>query len=243
MNKLFSVLFLLQFFTSCDHKYKIEGISSVDGLDGKTIFVKSYQNNDWRLLHSTEVVHGKFSIEGEADSVLMAALFVGNENIMPIVLEKGNIKISITKAQASAKGTVLNDALYGFFSRKDAIDMRIEELEYKEKQMLFRGNDLDDIYTQLSKEYKQLTKEKDICVSRFISDNYENVLGLNVFMMLCATQPYPMMTPQMENILKDAPQSFKSYPAIRDFISKARENLFNIQNNRQEEQTKLAGAQ
>ncbi|KAA6334568.1 hypothetical protein EZS27_017128 [termite gut metagenome] len=243
MNKLFSVLFLLQFLTSCDHKYKIEGISSVNGLDGKTIFIKSYQNDDWKLLHSTEVVHGKFSIEGKADSVLMAALFVGNENIMPIVLEKGNIKISITKAQISAKGTVLNDALYDFFSRRDAIDMQIEELEYKESQMLFRGDDLDDIYTQLSREYKQLTKELDNCVKGFISDNYENVLGLNVFLMLCATQPYPMMTPQMENILKDAPQSFKSHPTIKEFISKTKENLLNLHNSRQTEQTKLAETQ
>ncbi|KAA6322938.1 hypothetical protein EZS27_027571 [termite gut metagenome] len=243
MNKLLLVLLLLQFITSCDHKYKIEGISSVDGLNGETIVIKSYQNDDWIPLHSAEVVHGKFSMEGKADSALMAALFVGNENIMPVVLEKGNIRISITKAQISAKGTALNDALYDFFGRRNAIEMRIEELEYKESQMLFRGDDFDDIYTQLNKEYKQLTKELDHCVKGFISDNYENVLGLNVFIMLCAAQPYPVMTLQMENILKDAPQSFKYHPAVKEFISKAKENLFNLQNSRQTEQAKLAETQ
>jgi hypothetical protein len=243
MNKPISVLFLLPLFTSCDHQYKIEGITSVHGLDGKMVVVKSGLNDEWIPLHSAEVVHGKFHIEGKADSAVMAALFVDNENIMPVVLEKGNIKISITQAQISAKGTVLNDALYGFFSKRDAIEARIEELEYREYQMLFGGGDFDAVYSQLNKEYKQLTKELDTCVKGFIANNYGNVLGLNVFLMLCATQPYPVMTPQMESILKDAPPSFKCHPTIKEFISKAKENRFTIPNHQQTEQPQLAETQ
>ena len=59
----------------------------------------------------------------------------------------------------------------------------------------------------------------------FISTNYEKVLGPNVFIMLCSSLPYPIMTPQIDDIIKDAPYSFKSNKLVREFLSKAKENM------------------
>ena len=54
---------------------------------------------------------------------------------------------------------------------------------------------------------------------------YENVLGPNVFIMLCSSLPYPIMTPQIDDIIKDAPYSFKSNKMVREFLTKAKENM------------------
>ncbi len=62
-------------------------------------------------------------------------------------------------------------------------------------------------------------------VKQFIIDNYENVLGPSVFMMMCSTLPYPVMTPQIEDIMRTAPLAFKQNQLIKEFLSKAKENM------------------
>lgn len=59
----------------------------------------------------------------------------------------------------------------------------------------------------------------------FIVDNYENVLGPSVFLMMCSTMPYPLMTDQVEDIMRTAPLAFKENPLVKDFLNKAKENM------------------
>ena len=73
-------------------------------------------------------------------------------------------------------------------------------------------------------------------VKSFISDNYETVLGPSVFLMLCSNLPYPVMTPQIEDIMKDAPYSFKMNKMVKEFVSKAKENMQLIQEHQRLEQ-------
>ena len=61
-------------------------------------------------------------------------------------------------------------------------------------------------------------------VKQFIIDNYENVLGPSVFMMMCSTLPYPIITTEIEDIMRTAPLSFKQNQLVKDFLSKAKEN-------------------
>ena len=67
--------------------------------------------------------------------------------------------------------------------------------------------------------------------------NYENVLGPSVFMMMCSTLPYPIMTPQIEDIIRTAPQSFKSTPLVREFLDKAKENMKLIEEHQRMEES------
>ena len=122
MNKVLPFLLLLFVFTSCSRKYKIEGASSVTSLDGKMLFIKVLQNGEWLNIDSAEVVHGLFSMKGKVDSVVMATLYIGDESIMPLVIEKGNIQVSITNTELVAKGTALNNALYAFIDKKNSLD-------------------------------------------------------------------------------------------------------------------------
>lgn len=171
------------------------------------------------------MVHGLFSMKGPVDSVMMVTLYMDDEGIMPLILEDGRIEIIISNSQLSAKGTLLNNALYEFIEKRNAMEVEMGELERKEARMVLDGANLEDVHEQLAKEEETLAKEMNDYVKDFIIENYENVLGPGVFMMMCSTLPYPIMTPQIEDIMRTAPLIFKENAFVKDFLSKAKQNM------------------
>ena len=236
VNKILSFLLLLPFLASCTSKYKIEGTSSVNSLDGKMLYLKSLNDGEWVKLDSAEVVHGLFSMKGKIDSVQMVTLYMDSESIMPIVLENGKITVTISNSELKAVGTPLNTALYEFIDKRNRLEESISELEQRETRMVMDGGDLEEIHSQLMVEGDSLMNEMNQYIKKFISTNYENVLGPSVFMMLCSSLPYPVMTPQIDDIIKDAPYSFKSNKLVREFLSKAKENMKLIEEHQRLEQ-------
>ncbi len=188
------------------------------------LYLKILQDGEWVAVDSAEVVHGTFAFKGKVDSVMMVTLYIDRESIMPLILEKGKTHISIENTQLSAHGTPLNDALYDFIEKKNALDIQIEELDRKEARMVMEGGNLAEIHAQLNKEGEELATEMNRYVKSFIVENYNNILGPSVFMMLCSSLPYPIMTPQIDDILKDAPYEFKNHKLVKEFVTKAREN-------------------
>lgn len=232
VNRILPLLLLLVFFTSCARKYKIEGSSSVTSLDGKMLFLKTLKDGQWVAVDSAEVIHGLFSMKGPVDSVMMVTLYMNNEGIMPLVLEDGKIEVSISNTQLSAKGTLLNNQLYEFINKRNAMEIQIEELDRKEARMVLDGANLEDVRRELAKEGESLVKEMNDYVKTFIIDNYENVLGPSIFMMVYSSLPYPIMTPQIEDIMRTAPQTFKNNQFVRDYLTKAKENMQLIEERR-----------
>lgn len=200
------------------------------------LYLKTLRDGEWVKLDSAEVVHGSFSMKGQMDSVQMVTLYMDEESIMPVVLEKGKITITISNTNLKAVGTPLNTALYEFIDKRNKLEESIGELEQKETRMVLEGGSLEEIHAQLMTEGDSLVKSMNEYVKTFISDNYENVLGPSVFMMLCSSLPYPIMTPQIDEILKDAPYSFKSNKLVREFLSKAKENMKLIEEHQRLEQ-------
>ena len=225
VNCIFSLMLLLVLFASCSKRYKIDGKSSVTSLDGKMLYLKALQDGDWVTGDSAEVVHGLFKMKGAADSIRVVTLYMGDEGLMPLVLEDGRIRVNIANTQMEAEGTPLNDKLYDFIDKRNSMELDIEEVERKEARMVLDGVALDDIHGQLEQEADSLIRVMDTYVKSFIVDNFENVLGPSVFMMMCSTLPYPVMTPVVEEIMKEAPLSFKEHLLVKDFISKATENM------------------
>ena len=236
VNRVLPLLLLLVVFASCSRKYKIEGSSSVTSLDGKMLFLKTLQNGEWVAIDSAEIIHGLFKLNGPADSVVMVTIYMDGEGIMPLVLEKGKIEVSISNSQLLAKGTPLNDKLYEFIDKRNTMEIKIEELERKEARMVLDGANLEDVHAQLAKEGETLINDMNAYVKQFIIDNFENVLGPSVFMMMCSAMPYPVMTPQIEDIMRTAPQVFKESPLVKDFLSKAKENMQLIEERRRIQQ-------
>ena len=221
---LYSVITVL-IFTSCASEYKIHGNSSVSRLDGKMLFVKVPQGGEMINVDSAEVVHGLFKMQGEIDSAVIASLYMDEQSILPLVMESGNIQIQIDNGRLTVSGTPLNDVLYDFVSKKNSLDGRAYEVERLESRMIMDGKPMEEVETEITKEREKLSKEMDDLIKSFIQMNYENVLGPGIFLMLCNGFPYPLMTPLLEEIVDNAPESFKNHDLIKEYIEAARSNL------------------
>ena len=228
-NNLLSLIILLPAISSCTNGYKIEGTSSVSMLDGRKLYLETLSDGKWVKLDSAEVVHGAFTMKGAVDSTQMVTLFMDETSIMPFVLEKGTIKLDLSDTQMNASGTPLNKAFYEFIDRKNQMDASLADLDNKEARSVLDGANLTDVHEKLKMEADSLSKAMNSCVKTFIIDNYENVLGPTVFMMMCSNLPYPIMTPQIDEIIKDAPDAFKNHKLVKEFLSKAKENMLMIQ--------------
>lgn len=242
LNSIWPFLMMILFLTSCSKGYKIEGKSTITSLDGKMLYLKSFQNGEWVVVDSAEMVHGLFKMKGPVDSVRMVTLYMNEEGLMPLVLENGKIKVNIAHTQLRAEGTPLNDMLYQFIDKRNQMELAIEQVERKEARLVLDGVQLDDIHEKLKHEVDSLGREMDDYVKNFIETNFENALGPSVFMMICSTLPYPVMTPAIEDIMKTAPLCFKQNPLVKDYITKAKENMKLLEEN-QRLQDNMATAQ
>lgn len=211
--------------SSCTDNYSIEGTSSVSRLDGRMLYVKVPQAGEWVCIDSSEVVHGAFRMEGKVDSTVIASLFVGEDYVMPLVIEEGDICMSIDNARMTVKGTPLNDRFNAFMLKKNELDDRAYEVERLESRMIMDGSTPEEIRIEVDKQRQQLGAAVDNLAKEFIQANYENVLGPGVFLMFCNGLPYPMLTPVMEEIVSKAPASFRNHPQVQDFLTVARENM------------------
>ena len=210
--------------TSCATSYNVRGTSSISALDGSKLYLKAVKNNDLQNIDSCEVVHGEFQFVGLLDTVRMVSLFMDDESIMPLVLEEGDIVIRIDNAVQSVGGTPLNDSLFVFIDKHNQLTNRMSELGHRQSQMLLDGIDENQINHQLNAEADLIAAEEDRLVTKFICDNFDNVLGPGIFMMITSQYRYPILTPQIEDIMSKATDKFKSDPYVRDYYQTAQEN-------------------
>ena len=224
MNRIIYALIVVCTLVSCAESYSVQGMSSVSVLDGSKLYLKAMKDNELKKIDSCEVVHGQFRFAGLLDTVRMANLFMDDESIMPIVLEKGEISIRIDNASQTVGGTPLNDKLYEFIDFHSQLDNQMAELSHKQSQMLLEGIDEMVINQQLNMEAADIVRKEDSLVTNFIIENFDNVLGPGVFMMMTSRYRYPMLTPQIEDIMSKATSKFKSDPYVREYYEVATEN-------------------
>ena len=89
--------------------------------------------------------------------------------------------------------------------------------------MLLEGIDEATINRQLSIEAARLTQQEDSLVTNFIVENFDNVLGPGVFMMVTGGYQYPVLTPQIEDIMSKATKKFKNDPYVKEYYKTAQE--------------------
>ena len=210
--------------SSCSASYSVQGSSSVSALDGSKLYLKALKSGEVRNIDSCDVIHGEFHFAGLLDSVRMANLFMDDESIMPVVLEEGEITVKIDNASQSVSGTPLNDSLYKFIDKHNQLSNRMSELSHRQSQMLLDGVEEQVINEQLSAEAAQIAQEEDELVTKFIVNNFDNVLGPGVFMMITSQYRYPILTPQIEDIMSKATKTFKADPYVREYYRTAQEN-------------------
>ena len=224
MKKLCHLLLSsLLVLTACKSQYMVKGSSNVDELEGQVLTLKVYVDGEMRSIDSTRVVHGRFNFGGGMDSTMLANLFLGDMSLMPIVLEEGEVNLNIEETRQTATGTPLNDSLSGFIMRKTQLDAQMAELPHLEARMIMDGTDDDERMYQLRQQSKEIETESEQLIMHFIRANYNNVLGPGIFMILTSRLPHPVLTPQIEQIITNAPPYFLGHPYVREYIQKAKE--------------------
>lgn len=220
---------LICMLSSCADHYIVNGSTTIHGMEGKMLYLKVFDNQNMKDIDSCCVTHGKFTFKGNADSIVMANVFWGNQSLMPVVLEGGDVEMKIDEVAQVAMGGPLNDSLYSFIKRKTQIDNLLAELPRKEGRMVMDGMEHEEVLAQLNSEARQLSLKGDQLVTGFIKQNYTNVLGPGVFMIMTSEYAYPVLTPQIEEILIGAPSSFLNHPYVKEYLKVARENMDKLQ--------------
>lgn len=231
MKKVAYILFTMAVLVSCSETvvetYHINGSSSVSLLDGSKLYLKAPKDTTLSVFDSCEVVHGTFAFNGRYDTTKVAHLFMDNHSLMPVVIELGSIDIRIDKASQKVSGTPLNDLLYDYLDKHMQLVNRSSELSHREAQMFLEGYDEETIYRQLSVEAALLPVQKDSLETHFIIENINNALGPYAFQMLgediISLYGYPVLTPQIEQILMNAPVQFKEEAYVKAYCKAAEE--------------------
>lgn len=193
-------------------------------VESNTAYLEYNKGNEVIKMDSCDIVHGKFSMSGTLDSVMCVVLDLGVCQL-PVVLEKGDIKVNVQNSFMKAEGTPLNDKLYVFLNSRDSLTMQLAELPHRESELILSGVDHDEILRQLGEDEAELRIALEKLETKFITENFDNVLGVTWFMQLCDIEyskyGRAMTSVQIEEIYSLAPDEFKENPMVKDYMESA----------------------
>lgn len=220
------LLSLLALLAACGTEYNITGDSSLATLDGRMLYLNvTSQTNEVTSIDSCEVVHGKFSFIGVVDSVQLGELCMDNQNVMPVVLERGNLSITISEVEQNVMGGTLNKRLYEFIGNKNRLENRLQELSTQEARAILAGTLSRQQQERLRKQADKVYADIEELETSFIVDNNDNVLGQTYFILLCSQYAYPILTSQIEYIMEHSSPTFRRHPFVTDYINTAQINM------------------
>ena len=219
MNRLIYALVAVMTMVSCAENYEtynIQGVSSVSLEHGNRLSLKVFRDANLADLDSCEMVHGNFSFAGRIDTTQLGFIVIDDlEEPVPLVIETGQILVSIGRGMSRVSGTPLNDKLY-------------EYLEHYNQLMNYSAELKTRTYDAAS-----LRTQKDSLETRFIIENSDNVAGFYAFLQMVSelVETQRLITPQLEKIMQQASASFRQNPFVMNYYREAREYM----NQRQKE--------
>lgn len=229
MMKTLYALFAVLVCTSCASSYNIQGSSNISNLDGEKLYLKVLENDVVKNLDSCDVVHGKFVLTGTIDSVCIASLFMNEVQMRPIVLEQGDISMHIDYTSYDVKGTPLNERMTVFLNESNKIQSQLQELNQEEYEGVASGADMEEVYASINRKMAALDSQYEKLLTKFVEDNFDNVLGPWAFSLYAIKYPYPMLDDWIDFIMSKATSKFKNDPLIRGYYEAAQKNQ-NIMN-------------
>lgn len=223
MKKISIISFCISsLFLSCA-SYRVEGTTNVPQLDGQKLYLKVPHQDVIIDFDSCEVIHGNFCMDGEVDSIMLGSIYLGGESLMPIVVEKGKIRISIENSRLEVSGTPLNERLYDFIKRKNILEERLSEVQHNQMQLIIEGTSADEAEKLAKEEEKVLVNEMNTLIADFVIGNFDNVLAQQIFSMYCQSFPRPMINSTIRQIIEKAPDTFKQDEFVKEYLQLAEE--------------------
>lgn len=224
MNKILYAIMAVLACTSCTGSYNIQGTSNIALLDGRMLYLKTMHDGELKTIDSCEVVHGQFKFSGSTDTISIATIYMDDEGVMPVVIEEGDITIQLNNTKQVCTGTDLNEKLFDFIEKYNSLQSRYNDISHRENQGIMDGANMDSIYKVLTADMEAIAIEEDKLITGFICENFDNVLGPGVFMMVTSGYKYPQLTPWIEDIMSKASDAFKNNEYVKDYMSVAERN-------------------
>ncbi len=157
--------------------YKISGAYKDAPENGK-VYLAQLTNSSIDYIDSTFIKGGGFEFNGNMDTPIVRFIFYplpeGGEDIIPLVLEDGEISIKIGRNGAAVSGTALNDAMQAYKDEFDEVSRRAERAFFSVRNM---DNISSEKRDSLLKVADALSGEISQVLLRHIGANIENPIG------------------------------------------------------------------
>ena len=225
MNRIKKILFIplcCLGFVACSHHYNISGDLSQGVVRAEKLYLAVVDDDNRRVyLDSCEIVHGQFSFAGQVDSIVLGHLDVDGSTMMPVVIERGEVDISVGVLGTGITGGDLNRKLSEYYRALNRIQQEWASLYQRRVKMMRSGLPSTKEFEQIALIEDSLNRATEHLQTQFILENTHNVLGPGIFMMICDQYPLPILTPQLRTILEQAPPMFLTHPRVSRFIRRA----------------------
>lgn len=221
IRHVFYIIMLL-FVTSCARHYNIAGNVVEGALQGETLYLMTHHEAQFtRRVDSCKIVHGQFTLMGSVDSITWAKLYLDQNMVMPLVIEGGEVEVVIDCFGNRIKGSPLNEKLNRFFEAMSKLQREWDAIYDRRIQLYMSGSHVPHILAELDAREQRLERKMEAVENKFIRDNFENVLGPGMFLLLSEQYSVPVITEQFRLILDDAPTEFLNHPMIVDYLRRA----------------------
>ena len=199
--------------------YKISG-EYRNAPENSKVYLASLTKTDLVYIDSVNVENGRFQLTGSQDSPEVRFLFytlpAGGEDIVPIVLENGSIRVNITD-KATVTGTPNNIAMQQYKDDFDAITVRAENLYRLAGEP---GNQTPEKRDSLQALTDALTGEFSATIVSHIKKNIKNPIGS----FLISTAGFMCDPEEIYNILDSVPETYRD-ERFKDFCQQFKNSL------------------
>jgi hypothetical protein len=220
MRGFLYIIFIL-FTTACSNQYSISGDLSQGAIYGKKLYLSVVDGEERRVyMDSCDVVHGQFVFSGPVDSVVLGHIDIDGYAMMPVVIEQGEMNISVGHLGNNITGGALNQRLNKYFERLNSIQREWEVLHQNRIRLMMTGGFTLQEMERITHLEDSLNVQTEKIQTNFVIENFDNVLGPGIFMMICNQYPMPIITPQLHFILEQAPDGFFRHPRISTFLQR-----------------------
>ena len=217
MKKIFLLLLPLVLFAACSNQpaktYTLEG-TATGFAEGDTLFLTEDLMNG--LPTDTIIIgaDGKFTVTGQADSVLMCAIYEpGNpQNMVQFFSEPASIRIEMTKEPGHAKvtGSIANDSLQAMIENIMPYADRISHL--MDSLFTISGEASDEAKWALRERIEQLYTEQTRKVVETAERNVDNELGY--YLVTHYDCPDPVLNQRLQALIDQMPAAFQQRPEV-----------------------------
>lgn len=225
--------------SSCATQYHVEGVTDRGMLEGKMLYVKVFDKDNMVAIDSCQVRHGQLTFTGELDTTKFVAIYMDDQYVGPLVLEEGTINLTLNEIQSEVKGSPYNDSLNVYLNQfqqycraRMQLGEEYQRCQKSSAQLILDGMSVEECNTIIGERLNsviarldELDAQQDALETSFIIRNSNNVLGPGVFMLMTWKQPYPYLTPQIEEILLRSYPYLKEHPYVKLYIDAARKNM------------------